>query len=188
MDSGFWFEAGALLPSIGAGLLFWFVIRSLLRADRREREAARAEAALSSTPGAVAVFDLDGTVWSGGEAIPHAVEAIEASGLRAMYVTNNASRSAADVAERLRDIGLAASEEDVLTSAMAALGLAKGRLEAGDPVLVVGAEGKGLSRMVREHCQQIVSIPIDSTMESLNASMAVGISLYEISVQRAGGR
>lgn len=55
-------------------------------------------------------------------------------------------------------------------------------------VLVVGAEGKGLSRLVREHCQQIVSIPIDSTMESLNASMAVGISLYEISVQRSGGR
>ena len=41
MDSGFWFEAGALLPSIGVGLLFWFVIRSLLRADRREREAER---------------------------------------------------------------------------------------------------------------------------------------------------
>lgn len=41
MDSGFWFEAGALLPSIGVGLLFWFVISSLLRADRREREAER---------------------------------------------------------------------------------------------------------------------------------------------------
>ena len=41
MDSGFWFEAGALLPSIGVGLLFWFVIRSLLRADRRERESER---------------------------------------------------------------------------------------------------------------------------------------------------
>ena len=41
MGSGFWFEAGALLPSIGVGLLFWFVIRSLLRADRREREAER---------------------------------------------------------------------------------------------------------------------------------------------------
>lgn len=41
MDSGFWFEAGALLPSIGVGLLFWFVIRALLRADRREREAER---------------------------------------------------------------------------------------------------------------------------------------------------
>ncbi|MBB5831743.1 hypothetical protein [Brachybacterium aquaticum] len=41
MDSGFWFEAGALLPSIGVGLIFWFAIRSLLRADRREREADR---------------------------------------------------------------------------------------------------------------------------------------------------
>ena len=55
-------------------------------------------------------------------------------------------------------------------------------------VLVVGAEGKGLSRLVREHCQQIVSIPISSSMESLNASMAVGISLYEIAVQRGTGR
>lgn len=94
------------------------------------------------------LLDLDGTVWSGGEAIPHAVEAIEASGLRAMYVTNNASRSAADVAERLRGIGLAASEEDVLTSAMAALGLAKDRLEAGDPVLVVGADS--FKQLVRD--------------------------------------
>lgn len=39
MDEGFWFEAGALVPSIGVGLLFWFVIRSILRADRAEREA-----------------------------------------------------------------------------------------------------------------------------------------------------
>ena len=55
-----------------------------------------------------------------------------------------------------------------------------------EPVcLVVGSEGKGLSRLVRENCDQIVSIPIDSAMESLNASMAVGISLYEISGQRS---
>ncbi len=51
--------------------------------------------------------------------------------------------------------------------------------------LVVGSEGKGLSRLVRENCDQIVSIPIDSAMESLNASMAVGISLYEVSRQRS---
>ncbi len=57
---------------------------------------------------------------------------------------------------------------------------------ATEPVcVVVGSEGKGLSRLVRENCDQIVSIPIDSAMESLNASMAVGISLYEISRQRA---
>lgn len=39
MGEGFWFEAGALVPSIGVGLLFWFVMRSILRADRSEREA-----------------------------------------------------------------------------------------------------------------------------------------------------
>ena len=53
-------------------------------------------------------------------------------------------------------------------------------------VIVVGSEGKGLSRLVTENCDQVVSIPIDSTMESLNASMAVGITLYEVSRRRAG--
>ena len=57
---------------------------------------------------------------------------------------------------------------------------------ATEPVCIeVGSEGKGLSRLVREKCDQIVSIPIDSAMESLNASMAVGISLYEVSRQRS---
>lgn len=41
MDSGFWYEAGSLLPSIGVGLLFWFVMRAILRSDRREREVQR---------------------------------------------------------------------------------------------------------------------------------------------------
>lgn len=54
-------------------------------------------------------------------------------------------------------------------------------------VIVVGSEGKGLSRLTREHCDQIVSIPIASEMESLNASMAAGITLYEVSRIRQGG-
>lgn len=41
MDSGFWYEAGSLLPSIGVGLLFWFVMRAVMRADRHEREVER---------------------------------------------------------------------------------------------------------------------------------------------------
>ena len=52
--------------------------------------------------------------------------------------------------------------------------------------VVVGSEGKGLSRLTREYCDQIVSIPIASEMESLNASMAVGITLYEVSRLRSG--
>ena len=52
---------------------------------------------------------------------------------------------------------------------------------ATDPmVLVVGSEGKGLSRLVRETCDVLVRIPMASTTESLNAGVAAGIALYEI--------
>jgi len=47
-------------------------------------------------------------------------------------------------------------------------------------VVVVGSEGKGLSRLVRETCDQIVSIPMSSAVESLNAGLAAGVALYEI--------
>lgn len=50
--------------------------------------------------------------------------------------------------------------------------------------IVIGSEGKGLSRLVRETCDAIVSIPISSAMESLNASMAAGITLYEVARRR----
>lgn len=47
-------------------------------------------------------------------------------------------------------------------------------------VVVVGSEGKGLSRLVTQTCDQIVSIPMASGMESLNAGVAAGVTLYEI--------
>ncbi len=55
-----------------------------------------------------------------------------------------------------------------------------------DPlVLVVGSEGKGLSRLVRERCDAMVSIPLSSTVESLNAGVAAGIALYEVARRRS---
>ena len=51
-------------------------------------------------------------------------------------------------------------------------------------VLVVGSEGKGLARLVRENCDIIVSIPMTSATESLNAGIATGVALYEISRRR----
>ena len=51
-------------------------------------------------------------------------------------------------------------------------------------VLVVGSEGEGLSRLVREHCDVLVSIPIANAVESLNAGVAAGIALYEVSRRR----
>ena len=52
-------------------------------------------------------------------------------------------------------------------------------------VVVVGSEGKGLSRLVRETCDQIVSIPMTSAVESLNAGLAAGVTLYEIARRRS---
>ncbi|MBX7431296.1 23S rRNA (guanosine(2251)-2'-O)-methyltransferase RlmB [Mycobacterium sp. Y57] len=56
----------------------------------------------------------------------------------------------------------------------------------GPVVVVVGSEGKGLSRLVRENCDAIVSIPMAGPTESLNASVAAGVVLAEIARQRRG--
>ncbi|WP_336660578.1 23S rRNA (guanosine(2251)-2'-O)-methyltransferase RlmB [Leucobacter sp. USHLN153] len=52
-------------------------------------------------------------------------------------------------------------------------------------LVVVGSEGKGLSRLVTETCDAVVSIPISSATESLNAGIAASVSLYEIARLRA---
>lgn len=55
-----------------------------------------------------------------------------------------------------------------------------------DPLIVVlGSEGKGLSRLVRDTCDAIASIPITGTVESLNASVAAGIALYAVARSRS---
>lgn len=52
-------------------------------------------------------------------------------------------------------------------------------------LVVVGSEGKGLSRLVTEHCDATVSIPISSATESLNAGIAASVALYELAKLRA---
>lgn len=52
-------------------------------------------------------------------------------------------------------------------------------------VVVVGSEGKGLSRLVTETCDAVVSIPISASTESLNAGIAASVTLYEIAKLRA---
>jgi 23S rRNA (guanosine2251-2'-O)-methyltransferase len=60
-------------------------------------------------------------------------------------------------------------------------------LELGDGplVVVIGSEGKGISRLVAETCDQLVSIPMSTGLESLNAGVAAGVALYAISRSRA---
>jgi glycerol-1-phosphatase len=99
-----------------------------------------------------AMFDLDGVVYLGGEPVAgsshHVARAAEA-GMTLAFVTNNASRPPAEVAERLRRMGVACRPEDVVTSAQAAARLVATRVPAGSPVLVVG--GRGLRAALAEH-------------------------------------
>ncbi len=57
----------------------------------------------------------------------------------------------------------------------------------GPLVLVVGSEGKGLSRLVRETCTATVAIPMAGDVESLNASVAAGVALAEVARRRRAG-
>jgi 23S rRNA (guanosine2251-2'-O)-methyltransferase len=50
--------------------------------------------------------------------------------------------------------------------------------------LVVGSEGKGISRLVREHCDLLIRLPMRGQIESLNAAIAGSVALYEIWRQR----
>lgn len=54
----------------------------------------------------------------------------------------------------------------------------------GPTALVIGAEGQGLTRLVKEHCDFLVKLPMLGVLQSLNASVATGVLLYEIVRQR----
>jgi 23S rRNA (guanosine2251-2'-O)-methyltransferase len=59
--------------------------------------------------------------------------------------------------------------------------------DASNLALVLGAEGEGVRRLVREHCDFSARLPIAPAMESLNVSVACGIALYALSARRGGG-
>jgi 23S rRNA (guanosine2251-2'-O)-methyltransferase len=54
----------------------------------------------------------------------------------------------------------------------------------GAVALVIGNEGKGISRLVREKCDVIVSLPLKGRINSLNASVAAGILMYKVAEKR----
>ena len=57
----------------------------------------------------------------------------------------------------------------------------------GPIALVIGNEGDGVSRLVREKCDYVCSIPMKGDIDSLNASVAAGVLMYEILRQRQMG-
>jgi len=96
----------------------------------------------------VALLDLDGVVYVGPDAVPGAVEALDAAralGMRLAFVTNNASRPPEEVAAHLVDLGVPADPSEVVTSSQAGADLLALRLAPGSEVLAVGGPGVALA-------------------------------------------
>ncbi len=90
------------------------------------------------------VCDLDGVVYRSHEAIPYAVDALEAArerGAKIAYATNNAGREPSVVATQLRELGLHAGDDSVVNSSMAGAAYLAERIPPGAPVLAVGGPG-----------------------------------------------
>ncbi|WP_066911431.1 HAD-IIA family hydrolase [Mycobacterium interjectum] len=86
------------------------------------------------------LVDLDGTVFRGAEPTHGAVQSLDEVDSRKLYVTNNASRSADEVALHLRELGFTATGSDVVTSAQSAAKLLADQLPADSRVLIVGTD------------------------------------------------
>lgn len=128
-------------------------------------------------------------------AIVRSAAAFGASGVliperRAAGMTVAAWKVSAGAASRMkvaRATNLTRTLEDYKKAGLFVIGLAgdgsiplrESSLLDGPLVIVVGSEGEGLSRLVREACDEVVSIPIAASTESLNASVAASIALYE---------
>ena len=90
------------------------------------------------------MLDLDGVVYVGGAAVagvPGHLEAVRARGARLAFITNNAARTPDQVAGHLRELGVAADSEDVVTSAQAAARVLVDRFGVGARVVMLGAVG-----------------------------------------------
>ncbi|MCZ6539194.1 MAG: 23S rRNA (guanosine(2251)-2'-O)-methyltransferase RlmB [Chloroflexi bacterium] len=132
-------------------------------------------------------------------AIARTADAAGAHGLiiperRAVGITPGAVRASAGALEHVkvaRVVNLNRTIENLKQAGVSVVGLdADGDLEytqadfTGPVAIVVGSEGKGLSRLVRENCDLIVSIPMAGKLLSLNASVSAGVVLYEAFRQR----
>ena len=155
-------------------------------------------AALESSPALLVALDNISDPRNLG-AIVRSVSAFGGHGVlipqrRSAAVTAVAWRTSAGAAARLpvaRATNLNRTLKDWAGAGLQVVGLdAEGETPinafdaGGDLVLVVGSEGKGLSRLVRENCDAVLSIPMAGPTESLNAAVAAGVVLAEVARQR----
>lgn len=133
----------------------------------------------------VAMLDLDGVVYVDGDAVPGAPEHLRrarANGMRLAFITNNASRSAARVAEHLVALGIDADADDVVTSAQAAARLLVERFGAGAPVVMLGSDG------LRESLQAVGLVPVGVDDDAVAVATGYGPDVLWRDIMRVAVR
>jgi 23S rRNA (guanosine2251-2'-O)-methyltransferase len=136
-------------------------------------------------------------------AILRTVDAAGADGVvrqsrRAAPLDGAAAKASAGAVSHVRIaevVNIARALEELKELGVWTVGLAGGATKRYDEIdfrlptaIVVGAEGTGLRRLVRERCDWIVSIPMRGRVESLNVSVATGVALFEAVRQRETGK
>ena len=163
------------------------------------RPATLEEAAARSEPAAIVVLDrledprnvgavarsalaagFGGMVVSTRRAAPLSAAAFKAAAGALEHLAIVPVSSVADAVEQARRIGLWSVGLDASGSeSLFGLGVLT------EPVaVVIGAEGEGLSRLVAERCDVLASVPIDARVESLNASVAAALAVFEVARAR----
>ncbi|MGH9022178.1 MAG: HAD-IIA family hydrolase, partial [Acidimicrobiia bacterium] len=114
----------------------------------------------------LALCDLDGVVWLGGDALPGAaagVHRLRQGGYRVVFVTNNSSLTNAEILARLDRAGIVAAPDEVLSSAIAAARLIRSEPAAGARVLACAGAGvlealagEGLEAVEEGPCQAVI--------------------------------
>ncbi len=116
------------------------------------------------------VCDLDGVIYRGHRAVPHAAESLSAAlaaGVRVVFATNNASRSPDEVAAHLETLGLPGPGSRVVTSAQAGARYVAQRAPAGSRVLAIGGPGVSLA------LSEVGLVPVRAQMSSREAAVTL---------------
>ncbi len=133
----------------------------------------------------LAMLDLDGVVYVGGAAVPGAPDHLaraRAAGMRLAFITNNASRPPARVAEHLRELGVEATPEDVVTSAQAAARLVADRFGTGARVVCLGADG------LREALRSAGLVPVGADDDAVAVCTGYGPDVVWSAIMRSAVR
>ena len=133
----------------------------------------------------LAMLDLDGVVYVGGDAVPgapgHLADA-RAAGMRLAFITNNASRSPDQVAAHLRELGVEASPDDVVTSSQATARLLADRFGEAARIVALGADG------LRDALAAAGLVPVGADDEAVAIATGYGPDVRWAEIMRAAVR